>query len=263
MYSDNDSDHVLLDPVIPEVVSTNEQMHVPIDSLIMALKNKAVLSAISNALATVLMPQIHEEIKATVQHLGMKVKVLEHKVSEKEREIDILKEKVDELEQYSRREAIRISGIEERDGESTDELVVKVGKLVGVDIQASDINRSHRVGHPSNYKDEPRPIIVRFRGYYTKKSFVKGRGRLKQIATKVKLTTSQRTNKSSDNNDTTNHNDDFDLESVPLEMRRNPVYINDDLTQKRSKLAAIARRLFKEGKIQGTWVADGIIFVKK
>ena len=47
----------------------------------------------------------------------------------------------------------------EEDVENTDEIVVNVAKKLGVDIECSDISRSHRVGRPGS---KPRPILVKF-----------------------------------------------------------------------------------------------------
>ena len=41
-----------------------------------------------------------------------------------------------------------------------------------------------------------------------------------------------------------------------------PVYINEDLTQPRSKLFFTARRMKKSEKIIATWTQDGNIFIK-
>ncbi len=40
------------------------------------------------------------------------------------------------------------------------------------------------------------------------------------------------------------------------------LFINDDLTKARSKIAAKCRQLLKDKKINGTWVKAGVIFVK-
>ena len=46
-----------------------------------------------------------------------------------------LNEKIDELEQYSRRECVEIKGIPFSESENTDALVVKVAKLMNVPIK--------------------------------------------------------------------------------------------------------------------------------
>ncbi|CAH3046994.1 unnamed protein product, partial [Porites lobata] len=47
------------------------------------------------------------------------------------------------LEQYSRRECVEISGIPETEDENTKEIAIKVGSLIGVHITESDLSVSH------------------------------------------------------------------------------------------------------------------------
>ena len=53
---------------------------------------------------------------------------------EKNREISLLKDQVDALEQYSRRDCVRIGPVPESADENTDEIVKAVAKSVGVDL---------------------------------------------------------------------------------------------------------------------------------
>jgi FtsZ-binding cell division protein ZapB len=84
--------------------------------------------------------------------------------------------KIDDLEQYGRRTSLRVFGVPEKSGESTDNIVIKLCKeKLDVDLKIDDIHRSHRVGRlqepgqqGSNGKDRHRPIIVRFDGYRTR-----------------------------------------------------------------------------------------------
>ncbi|KAJ8301926.1 hypothetical protein KUTeg_020913 [Tegillarca granosa] len=62
---------------------------------------------------------------------------------------DNLRINIDDLEQYSRRNAIRISGIPENSGsENTDDIVKKVVSDMGISINDEDIDRSHRSRRP-------------------------------------------------------------------------------------------------------------------
>ncbi len=59
-----------------------------------------------------------------------------------------LETQVDEMEQYSRRNCLRISGITDQPGESTDSIVLQIASELGANLTSSDIDRSHRVGRP-------------------------------------------------------------------------------------------------------------------
>ena len=68
--------------------------------------------------------------------------------------------KKDDLEQYIRRQNLRISGITENKDENTDSLVVDfVKNTMQIDLDTRDIDRSHRVGRPNSKNN--RDIIIR------------------------------------------------------------------------------------------------------
>ena len=71
---------------------------------------------------------------------------------------------IDRLEQYSRRDSVRVCGIAETDNENTNDIVVRVAKDMGVVISPNDISVSHRVGGPRRGRtsDKPRPILAKF-----------------------------------------------------------------------------------------------------
>ena len=66
---------------------------------------------------------------------------------------------IDKLEQYSRRENMRVVGVPATAGEDTDQIVMKLGKDLGVEIQKEDISTSHRLKSKGKRGD---PILVRF-----------------------------------------------------------------------------------------------------
>ena len=47
-----------------------------------------------------------------------------------------------------------------------------------------------------------------------------------------------------------------------LHQTTNPVFVNEDLTQRRSQLFYEARRLKKQGRLFGAWSQQGNILVK-
>ena len=145
------------------------------------------------------------------------IKALNTRVSE-------LEEKCDELEQYSRRNIIRIRGIPEKTGEETDAVVRELAATkLGVNIDAHDIVRSHRVGRTGDDKATPRDVIASFTSHNTKSAIMRNGRKLKGSR----------------------------------------IFINEDMTRIRGKIAWEARQLRRDGKLIDTWTRDGIIFVKK
>lgn len=79
-------------------------------------------------------------------------------------------QRLDNLEQYSRRNNLRISGIDGTDTRSTDDIVIDVAAKAGVTIELNDIDRSHYVSKPDS--NGRRQIIVKFARYREKYSFI-------------------------------------------------------------------------------------------
>ena len=106
-----------------------------------------------------------------------KIKTLENKVDVKEREID-------NLEQYTRRPNLRISGIPDTgEGEDTTEKVLAVinGKLgLAPPLLPQHAERSHRVGRQVD-RQHPRPVFVRFTSERTRDIVYRARAALKDF----------------------------------------------------------------------------------
>ena len=92
--------------------------------------------------------------------------------------------KVDSLEQYGRRENLRLHNIPETganrdDGENE---ILKVANALNIELTNFDIQRAHRLGRKriNASPDKPRPIIVRFQSYKKRNQFLQAKGNLKK-----------------------------------------------------------------------------------
>ena len=88
--------------------------------------------------------------------------------------------KVDSLEQYGRRENLRIYGIPESNENIDDDgeqIVHDIAKLLNVDLDNWDIQRAHRLGRKRSNK--PRPIIVRFLSFKKRNEILNSKSKLK------------------------------------------------------------------------------------
>lgn len=141
--------------------------------------------------------------------------------------VSVLEKQIEQGEQYSRRNNLRISGLMEdtEAPENTDDIIMKMAADIGSDIQLADVDRSHRVGDPKKVRARPREIIVKFATYRSRQNFYKRRTSLK-------------------------------------DKGYQGVFINEDLTKRRSSLLFEARQLYKSGQLKGAWSADGNILVK-
>ena len=199
------------------------------------LTDQQVLSALKKALfPTELVGKI-EELNNVIGRLSTKLSEKEDRVVVLDNEVRVLADANDTLEQYTRRANLIIDGIpESHDGEDTDEKVLAiVNDKLGMNppLQRHDLERSHRLGRRDDRQGRPRKraVIVRFRSERL-------RDEVYRVRTKLKV-----------------HNQ---------EQRDAPLYINDDLTARRAKLAFDCRLLKKERKIADCWTAYGKVLIK-
>ena len=89
-------------------------------------------------------------------------------------------DRLDEIEQYSRRDNIVAHGLPEQDGECTNDVIIAVAAAAGVVVTNGDISTSHRVGRPGNARGgKPRPIVARFVRRDTRTGILRSKKKLK------------------------------------------------------------------------------------
>lgn len=91
---------------------------------------------------------------------------------------------LDALEQYSRRENIRIHGVAEGNNRSNkddgEEKLYEVANALNINLEDFDLQRVHRLGKKKNSVDaRPRPIIARFTSYKKRNEFLYEKSNLK------------------------------------------------------------------------------------
>lgn len=143
-------------------------------------------------------------------------------VSDLNKRISKLEIEADAQEQYGRRNCLRISGVEEHRDENTDDIVLSIAQKLDLPITVTDIDRSHRVGKSVRGS---RKIIVKFSTYRARQLMFAERKRL-----------------------------------PGLPEGRN-IFINEDLTTKRSKILFEARQIKRAKKITSAYSSSGKIVV--
>ena len=143
----------------------------------------------------------------------------------------------DALEQYGRRNILRVSGIPEQNNEVTDDIIIQLASDLNVPISKKDIDRSHRVGKPdtggrlgrtTKSTRQHRDIIVKFTSYNARHNLFQMR---KELPT------------------TENAN----LKSI---------FINEDLTKIRSQILFEARNFRRGRKLNAAYSSDGKILIR-
>ena len=132
--------------------------------------NRELVGDIVKAVVAALLPMVSSlsaQIKDAPQHVSQKAQAV----------IQAHDNRLDEIEQYSRRDNIVFRGVPETPGESTTEVVKAISEKAGVVLSDADISTTHRVGRPSPSK--PRPIVARFVRRDTRTNLLRKKKQLK------------------------------------------------------------------------------------
>ena len=136
------------------------------------------------------------KIYDTVASLTKQVSKLQKRLKKSDRKIEELKTEneklkqvlnlntleIDNLQQYSRRENIRIHGIPEPKDKKDDgeKVVVELAEKLGITLDSYDIQRAHRLGRMRSPRAKPRPIIARFVKYKHRNDILFSKSKLKE-----------------------------------------------------------------------------------
>jgi len=89
---------------------------------------------------------------------------------------------VNAVEQYGRRENIRIHNVPEKAGNHDDgeEIVLQIAEELGISIESHDIQRAHRLGKKKRSSTaKPRQIIARFVSYKHRNELLRAKSGIK------------------------------------------------------------------------------------
>ena len=114
--------------------------------------------------------------------ISKEVESLLQRTEQLERENHVLREKLDGLEQYTRRSSLRVHGLAEEKNENIERRLVTVfQEKMGIPITADCIDRCHRVGPVRVTTDKKivRPVIVKFISYRNRESVFRAKAKLK------------------------------------------------------------------------------------
>ena len=88
---------------------------------------------------------------------------------------------VHEQEQYSRWNCLLIHGVGENRNEDTDTLSINIiNERLGLDVQPSDIDRTHRIGNKNKARKKGREMIIKFTRYNTRKKVFVNKRKFKE-----------------------------------------------------------------------------------
>ena len=165
-------------------------------------------------------------------------KVLKSSVQQLDQSMALLRQNFNDLEQYSRRECVEISGIPPSvwGEENVNNVVVKIAKLMDVEMGEEDISVCHRLPMSRHHDGQPnqQKIIVKFVSREIKEKFYKSRRRLSGKTTK----------------------------DLGYEVE-NRIYLGESLTEKNKALFRLCLKFKKDNQCKYIWTSNGKIYLRK
>ena len=101
----------------------------------------------------------------------------DEEISHLKQELAKQKQEVNDLEQYSRKNCLTISGLPDKPNESVSQTVTELARAVGVELLPADIDAAHRIGAPNRSK--ARPIIVKLTRFDKRQELYAARKRIR------------------------------------------------------------------------------------
>ena len=162
-------------------------------------------------------------LQTNLDNKEAEVRELREKFTTMDDTITTMQRNIDDLQQYSRRNSIRLHGITEGTNEDTDDLVINaITTQLKCTLTKDDIDRSHRTGKareadPESKKPpKPRPILIKFCSYRKKAEIMK----------------------------------------LKRNLKNSGISVNEDLTRRNHSLLIAAS---KSPKVEAAWSSDGRI----
>lgn len=167
--------------------------------------------------------KVNEELR--VQNVALNGKVIE------------LQERLRNLEQYSRKNNVEISGIPKSANEDVRAIVGDIGRALGLEVQPSQIAAAHRI--PSFNKTRTPSLVVQFAERTTKEAFI---ARYKESRARSAHLTADKVNKI---------------------FPHDRAYVNDHLSPENKIFFAKLKAKCKDLGYAFVWSRDGKFFAKQ
>ena len=143
---------------------------------------KSVTTAVTSAVATAF-KRMKAELQA-VETMKGEVKRVKEDMARLQARVQTQHFKQDRQEQYSRKDSVRIYGIQEPEKdhtrENTNDILAKLANDIGVNMTTADLSVSHRLGRRAQ-RGRPRTIIAKFVRRQCKMDVMRNKKRLRDF----------------------------------------------------------------------------------
>ena len=168
-----------------------------------------------------------EEKEREIAELKSKLKAQEAQIAEQD-------SRLNELEQYSRRNCLSYTGVHEEKGENPIQLAIDLAKSAGVKLEKGDLDRAHRIGRVRQGQNT-RPLLVKYATYQ----------RREQVWSTRKVLRDAKPPRGS-----------------PLQDAMRNVYLQESLTRRNQEIMFTARELRRKKKLWAAWTDSCIMKVR-
>jgi hypothetical protein len=167
--------------------------------------------------------------------------------------------KIEELDQYSKRQNVLFDGVIEKKDENVTELVIEKCTKLGLNVVENDIQTAHRIG--KSYDDKTRPIIARFTSVGTVRNILS--------AVKRQYKSDQQPKQSANDGSEPKQNTSVNDVQQPVATHQGAangnerVRAREHLTEHRGQLLRSCINMKKQSRINTCWIFNYAVFVKK
>ena len=198
------------------------------ESLIECFSNDSVVAAVEKLMTPVVNRAVEAAVAPAVASKDAEIRTLKD-------DLRRVTQQLNDIEQYSRRLCVNISGIPEDPNEDAKKIVRELADITGAHLEPTDVDVAHRIGRAKPGKT--RTIIARFTTLSKRQDFYAAcRGLRGARASPGSSLT----------------------EGVLAKT-----FISDNLTQHNEHLMFLARQLKKKGKVFAAWSDQGRLKVRE
>ena len=173
------SDAELSPDLSPSQSSSTKKLNMSLDAdtFLSLLTDQRIKTVFKNMFLEAISSELKsrdDEIAALKEEVSILKTEIRDIKAERKQERENVENELDEQEQYSRRNNLRVFlKVRETTDENTTDIVIDHGKNIGVALTPNDISRSHRLG--KKVRGKIRPILVKFTSYWKRKEFFDNR----------------------------------------------------------------------------------------
>ena len=234
--------------------------------LLDALKQPDVIAAYTRMFKNSLKEEL-DDIKGEITGLRNALKAKDDRIAKLESDVMDLHNKLDDQEQYTRRNTLCVSNIPEKQFEDTTATALKLfNKKMKVPITVADIDRAHRYG--KRKPNGPRGIMVKFATHRARSTVFRAKSTLgpNGVPLVPAWTAAEAAGFTQDPagelGGPDGDQDPEDPDQVDPEMAEfDDVYISESLTDRRQYLMFQCRVARRKHTIKKCWSSDGQILV--